>query len=270
MTASWDKILYGPGSCAHVVELTRPAERRAGQSAGRFLAGALQNGGVAVAIATPRNAEGIITQLARMGLDPVTSLQRERMMLMESSATLSRFLRGQTVDAQEFDRTIGAAMRTVCERAGDKPLRAFGDMVGILWQRGNRQAAVDLEKLWNRLQEELHFGLYCAYPIDVFEPEFSPGNVNGILESHTHLLPADSSADLGRVLDRALDEVLGEEAPQIRSRIGSRARHDGPAMPKPEQIILWLRSHVPEFAEAVLDRARVLYDAAAPRVYLRS
>lgn len=270
MTASWDKLPQRPGSCAHVVELIRPQERRAGESAGRFLAGALQNGGIAVAIATPRNAGGIIAQLARMGLDPVASLQRDRMMLMESAGTLARFLHKGTVDPEEFDRTIGSAMRAVSERVGDKPVRAFGDMVGLLWQRGNRQAAADLERLWNGLQERLSFGLYCAYPIDIFQPEFSSVNVHGILDTHTHLLPSGSSADLGRVLDRAIDEVLGEEAAQVRSRMGSRARYDSPAMPKPEQIILWLRSHVPDFAEAVLERARALYQASAPRVYLRS
>lgn len=270
MTASWDRFPEGSGKCAHFLEFTRRGERPRGQSAGRFLSGALRAGGIAVVIATPRNAEGIITQLARMGLDPVTSLQRDRMMLMESASMLSRFLDDQTVDADEFDRTVGAAMRAARERAGDQPLRAYGDMVGLLWQRGNPQAAVDLERLWNRLQEELSFGLYCAYPIDVFEPEFSFPNVGEILETHTHLLPAGGLAELGRALDRALEDVLGDEAPRIRSRIGARARRGGACMPKPEQIILWLRSHLPEFSETVVGRARVLHDAAAPRVYLRS
>lgn len=269
MTSSWDRVLEGSGSSAHFLEFARPGERRRGQSAGRFLAGALKRGGIAIAIATPANASAILGQLARMGVDPVDALQQKRLILLESSEMLSRFFSDEAIDAVQFDRSVGAALREAHRRAGEAPLRAFGDMVGVLWQDERRDAAVELERLWNVLQHELGFSLFCGYPIDVFGSEFSPDALEGVLETHTHMLPSGSSAELGRALDLAMDDVLGSDAGSVRARMSSRAPRDGPAMPKPEQIILWLRGHLPEYAETIVQRTRELYEAAAPRMYLR-
>lgn len=269
MTSSWDKVLEASGSCAHFLEFTRPGERRTGQNSGRFLAGALKHGGIAIAVATPVNATAILAQLARMGLDPVDAIRRERLQMLDSAQMLSRFLDGERIDEQRFDATAGTVVRSALRRSPGAPLRAFGDMVGILWDQNRRQTAIELEQRWNVLQKELGFGLFCGYPIDVFGAQFTPHCVEGVLDEHTHVLPGGSSAELGRALDRAIDDVLGAGAIAARSQMSSRARRDGPAMPKPEQIILWLRGNLPEYAQAILERTRELYDAAAPRTYLR-
>jgi len=269
LTASWERILDVSNSCAHFLEFDRPAQRRTGISAGRFLCGALKEGGVAVAIATPRSTTGILAQLARMGRDPVTVMQSGELVLLDSAETLSRFFHDGAVDAEQFDRTVGAAVRLAHERANGAPLRAFGDMVGLLWQRGDRQAAVDLERLWNSLQKSLGFALFCTYPIDVFGEEFGAEELKGVFATHTHVFPSASSADLGRVLDRAMDEMLGPQARDVRSRMSTRAGDVLAPMPKAEQTILWLRTHLPDVAAAILNRARELYEMGTPRVYLR-
>lgn len=256
-------------SCAHFLEFHRPGDLRAGQNAGRFLAGALREGGVAVAIAGARCAKGMIAELGRMGFDPVTAMQRERFVLFESAEMLSRFHSRHGISVEQFDRAVGAAMRKAAERANAAPLRVFGDMVGVLWQRERRDAAVELESLWNALQQELGFEMYCAYPVDVFGSEFSEDALDGVLEAHTHLSPSLRSAELGCAFDRALDEVLGDVSLHVRSASGSSVRPTWASMPKLEKMILWLRSNLPEHADMILNRARGYYEHTAPRVYLR-
>jgi anti-sigma regulatory factor (Ser/Thr protein kinase) len=43
-------------------------------------------------------------------------------------------------------------------------VRAFGEMVAVLWEAGDVLAAIELEKLWNELADELPFSLLCGYP----------------------------------------------------------------------------------------------------------
>jgi hypothetical protein len=43
-------------------------------------------------------------------------------------------------------------------------VRAFGEMVAILWQQGHNGATVQLENLWNQLHGKNDFSLFCAYP----------------------------------------------------------------------------------------------------------
>lgn len=253
----------------HFLEFHRPGELRIGQNAGRFLAEALGESGAAVAIAGARSAKGILAQLSRMGHDPVSAMQRGRFMLFESSEMLSRFIARRGVDGEQFGRTAGAALREAKARAGGAPLHVFGDMVGLLWQRERRDSAIELEKLWIALQGELGFALFCAYPVDVFSADFSAAALDAVLGTHTHLSPSPASADLGRAFDRAMDEVLGPQAPEVRLIGGESTRRSWPAMPQLEKMILWLRTHRPESAEMILNRAREHYESSAPRVYLR-
>jgi hypothetical protein len=252
----------------HYLEFYRPGSRRVGHAAGRFLGEAIKDGGIALAIATPRAASGIFEELSQMRQDPFVALRDGRLVLRQSTATLAHFMRGDIIERDYFERSVGATVRAGRRTADGRKLHVYGDMVGVLWRRGLFHEAIELEALFNGLQREEGFGLFCAYPIDVFSDEFTPGQVGGILGSHTHLLPAPNSTELGRALDRAIDEVLGAQADGMRARFEARARRDGPSIPKPEQNILWLRSNLPD-AGAILDRARVMYDADAPRAYLR-
>lgn len=223
-----------------------------------------------MAIATPRNAAGILAYLDSMECDTQARVQDGSLVVHDSAQMLARFSSKAVIDAERFDRTVGCEIREAVERAGQAPVRAFGDMVGILWQREERRAAIDLERLWIDLQRELGFALFCAYPIDMFGRDFCADEVSEIFDTHTHVFPGSGSAELGRVLDRAIDEVLGTKAKDVRSHIAAtRNERFWATMPKTEQMILSIRAHLPDSAEAILTRARVLYDAASPKVFLR-
>jgi hypothetical protein len=43
-------------------------------------------------------------------------------------------------------------------------VRAYGEMVALLWDAGNVAGAIELEALWNDLLDDVRFGLFCAYP----------------------------------------------------------------------------------------------------------
>jgi PAS domain S-box-containing protein len=44
-------------------------------------------------------------------------------------------------------------------------------MVALLWERGNREAAIELEHLWNDLAMRLNLNLHCTYPMACFSKE---------------------------------------------------------------------------------------------------
>ena len=54
--------------------------------------------------------------------------------------------------------------RTIAELRLQYPaVRAYGEMVDALWQRGEREAAMRLEDFWNELARLQTFSLLCAY-----------------------------------------------------------------------------------------------------------
>jgi hypothetical protein len=62
-------------------------------------------------------------------------------------------------------------------------------MVGLLWSARQFSAAIRLEQFWNKLLARSSFHLYCAYSIDVSEKQFQTHALDGVLSTHTHLIP---------------------------------------------------------------------------------
>jgi hypothetical protein len=164
-------------------------------------------------------------------------------------------------DPARFERIIGEALAGVRTRAVHSGIRAYGEMVGVLWKAGQFSAAVRLEDLWNELLHSGDVSLFCAYPIDVFSPEFESESVDALLCAHTHLVPTDSA--LEGALNRAMDEVLGDRVDDLRRLIQANHRPAWAVIPKPEAIILWLRNNLPGSAERILVLARQYYQLAA-------
>jgi anti-sigma regulatory factor (Ser/Thr protein kinase) len=51
-------------------------------------------------------------------------------------------------------------------RSSGRRVRAYGEMVALLWQRGDVAEAIALEGLWNDLARELDLDLLCSYSVE--------------------------------------------------------------------------------------------------------
>jgi signal transduction histidine kinase len=120
-------------------------------SAAGFLADGIASGEPAVVFATPARRETMCDCLQERGLD-VAYLEREsRLTLLDARATLATFMVGDLPDAHKFSHSVGAAVERLCAANHGSLVRAFGEMVSLLWQDGNTRAAVRLEELWGEL-----------------------------------------------------------------------------------------------------------------------
>ena len=138
--------------------------------------------------------------------------------------------------------------------------RAYGEMVGLLWQAGETQAATRLEALWNELLSQSDVSLFCGYPVDVLSADFESSKVDAVLCAHTHLLPVNLS--LEAALNRAMDEVLGHRVENLRPLFAANHRPAWGEIPRAEALVLWLRNNLPGSADEILKRARSYYQPA--------
>src|SRR5919109_1301881 len=74
-----------------------------------------------------------------------------RLVFLDAEATLSRFMINGEPDGERFEQVVGEAIRGVRASAVQNGVRAYGEMVGVLWSAGQHSAAVRLEELWNQL-----------------------------------------------------------------------------------------------------------------------
>jgi hypothetical protein len=64
-------------------------------------------------------------------------------------------------------------------------LTVFGEMVALLWAEGKKEAALEVEALWNDALNDRAFHLHCAYPRSGF---INPAHDDGLaaVKFHSH------------------------------------------------------------------------------------
>lgn len=155
--AAWTELHPGAAGPAHAVDLyADDAALLTRLSA--YVADGLAGGETCLVIATPGHLSGLRSRLRLTGLDRPTGAGR--LLALEADEVLRRFMRDDWPDPELFDLAVAEVAR-----AAGTPLRAFGEMVGVLHTRGLDAAAHQLEKLWDALQRSLGFPLVCAYPL---------------------------------------------------------------------------------------------------------
>jgi hypothetical protein len=182
------ELLTHAESGDHVVQLYGEDHQLLAKNVGRYLAEGMRRLDGLVAIATPAHAQAIARHLAEEGARAVREAERDgRLVFLDARATLDRILADGQPDEGLFHSVVGETMREVRARSGSGKVRAFGEMVGLLWSEARYALAERLEELWNSLLAGSDYSLYCAYRIDLFDRDVDKAGLNSIVLAHTHL-----------------------------------------------------------------------------------
>lgn len=212
-----------------------------------------------IVIATPSNRQQFADALAAEGVSADVLQGSGRLTVLDAESILSQFMVSGRPDWERFDAVVGDLVRQSKARAGNCGLRAYGEMVDLLWKSGQLEAAAKLEEFWNRLLESAQFSLYCAYTVHHLFDGAPDASLREMLRTHSHLLPVRTNGELSRSVDRALVEVLGEASSQALRPLIRASRLSSASLPSSEATVLWLRIHLPACADTVLNRARAYY-----------
>ena len=156
-----------------------------------FLAEGFAVGQPAVVIATPKHRESIDMQLADRSLD-VGRLQTERkLFLLDADEVLSEFMVDGMPDGDRFHNALSPVIERACGGQKNCVVRAYGEMVDVLWKGGRTVAATKLETLWNMLANTHRFSLLCGYAMGNF---YKDAAVDEICSHHSHVVSSRGEA----------------------------------------------------------------------------
>lgn len=190
-------------------------------SLGGYIHAALDAGEVAIVVATEAHRAGLEERLREYGLDSAAAKASGQYVSLDAAETLSQFMVDGSPDAGLFEEVVGG----VIERAarGGRRVRAFGEMVALLWADGNYDAAIRLEGLWNDLSESYSFSLFCAYPMRGFGAEEFAGQLSDICTKHSRVIPAESYTALAEQDDRLRAIIqLQQKASSLQAEVAER------------------------------------------------
>ena len=131
-----------------------------------YVADGLLRGEGVIVIATAPHRASLVHRLEVFGIDVRCAVDEDRFIVLDAEAALARFMVNGWPDAERFKQMSAALLARA--RGEGRPVRAFGEMVALLWARGHYAATVRLEHLWNQLLETENLPLLCAYPRDGF------------------------------------------------------------------------------------------------------
>jgi MEDS: MEthanogen/methylotroph, DcmR Sensory domain len=246
-TLDWPELLRHPGPSDHMVQLYSDLDFLV-EGVARYLGTGLKQGEAALAIARPEHRARFAQALERDGLHPSPAL-----VLVDADEMLATFMREGMPEWTSFHKAVGGAIATL--RLQYPAVRAYGEMVDILWQRGEQRAAIRLEEFWNELRTLQTFSLLCAYGIDPLETESYGGTLEGVCRCHTHLIPTRDYARFNEAVSDASAEVLDQPLAQMLLKLAASNRPHT-EMPLGQAALIWLKQNMPRTADRVLEEVR--------------
>ncbi len=173
----------------HFVQIYKSDETLTDSVAG-FMADGLWQSELTLVVATQAHRNALEEKLRARGVDLVSAVVAGQYIAVDAAETLDKFMVDGMPDKARFDAVVGGLVRRATR--GGRVLRAFGEMVAILWQQGNAPAAIALEKLWNELSRERPFALFCAYPHSCFDTENGGMTLEHVCSTHTQVIPVEA------------------------------------------------------------------------------
>ncbi|WP_394835378.1 ATP-binding protein [Pendulispora rubella] len=189
----------------------------------QFLGGGLSEGDSLIVVAVPRHRDAFQRSLSARGFDVKNLCDSGQMTLLDAHEVLSQFMVGSTLDRARFEKMATRLLETtLTERKGAK-LRIFGEMVDLLCQAGNPDAAVRLEELWNDLAGVYSFSLLCGYSMSSFQKVADARAFENVCSRHSHVFPTEGYSGLDGAEAR-LREIgtLQQRARALESEIERR------------------------------------------------
>jgi hypothetical protein len=127
-----------------------------------YVSGGIKAGDCVIVIATQAHLQTLESRLRADGFNVFDLCLRDQYIPLNAHDALAEFMIGGWPDPNLFYHLVTGLIQRA--RKNKRQVRAFGEMVAVLWSEGNQGATVQLEHLWSQFCETEPFCLFCAYP----------------------------------------------------------------------------------------------------------
>jgi hypothetical protein len=137
-----------------------------------------------IMIATKKHLDLLSKRLSAHGFKLPELRKNGQYIPVNAELALTRFMVNDWPDEELFRKFVD---QLISKAGSVRKIRAFGEMVALLWEKGNNGATVKLEHLWHNIHQNTPFCLYCAYPRSGFtqHPVLS---IQSICKAHSKII----------------------------------------------------------------------------------
>ena len=152
-----------------------------------WIAAALKSESAVIAIVTQLHCAALLHRLRAQAVDVDDAIKEGLCILVDADDTLSTIMAEGLPDSARFldgsSNLIEAASKGI--KARGNRVTICGERVGVLWARGQTDAAIRLEQLCNELGRHHEIDMLCAYPMRELRSEYDEHAFGCICREHS-------------------------------------------------------------------------------------
>jgi hypothetical protein len=156
-----------------------------------FVGSGFINNESVIVIATAAHLRALEERLTAQKFDLHALATKHQYIALDAGLTLAKFMVNGWPNEILFVEHIGSLIEKA--RGGTRKVRAFGEMVALLWEQGNSAATLRLENIWNQYCKAENFYLFCAYPKTGFTQDMGT-SLKHICDTHTKIISGSPSS----------------------------------------------------------------------------
>ncbi len=154
-----------------------------------FATTGFENDECVLVIATKAHLKSLKRRIVTHGYDIEKICLEGKFIPLDANDMLSKFMVTGWPDKALFMNFVTKIITKAHGTAGRK-VRAFGEMVSILWAQGYTGATIQLQDLWNQVRAIDSFCLFCAYPKSIFLDD-TDDSIEHICLAHNKIVAGD-------------------------------------------------------------------------------
>jgi hypothetical protein len=158
---------------------------------------------------------GIRPRLEAEGVDVKAAQEHGQLTIIDADELLPRFMRESMPDSPVFLGLAGDVIGQARAGVRYQKVRWWGEMVNVLWERGDVAASMNLEDLFDQLANQHDIAIFCSFLMDNFDGEVHAHMLPRLGTNHSHLIPVDDYARLERAVANALRETVGQDEARV-------------------------------------------------------
>jgi signal transduction histidine kinase len=199
------------GPAEHVVQFYRE-DGFLLDAVARFVIAGVHDGDSVIVVATADHLAVLERALSAADIPLAELSMRGRLRLCDARETLARLMTGDAIDPNRFAELVPPMIEEARKASASGGVRAFGEMVNILWSAGNEAAVMRLEELWQEIVASEHVPLLCGYDMGSLGGAAAEHLIDVASRNHTHArLPQPLGDHLQRVTEQLVRAVTARD-----------------------------------------------------------
>lgn len=155
-----------------------------------FVVAALKNGNAAVVIASASHHNEFLSRLQACGIKVRAAIEQGRYFAHDVDDALRTLIVNSLPDPEKFSRLAGELIERAANSVDGDASRVFvcGEGTTLLWEHGNEEAVVRLERLWDERAKGYGIHVHCGYLSSSFRTEIEKAAFHRICAEHAGVL----------------------------------------------------------------------------------